>query len=72
MVGRRDARRRERTNGSAGGEVNIPLDLQFEQNLTLGAEWNREQLNDPNSMLMTDASGAAIDDSSGDLSSRSP
>lgn len=59
-------------NYRAGGEVNIPLDLLFEQNLTLGAEWNREQLNDPASMLMTDASGVVIGDASGDPSSRSP
>ncbi|HBV89621.1 MAG TPA: TonB-dependent siderophore receptor, partial [Pantoea sp.] len=34
----------------AGGEVSFPLELLREQTVTLGAEWNRDELNDPNSM----------------------
>jgi ferric enterobactin receptor len=32
----------------AGGEVSFPLELLREQTVTLGAEWNRDELNDPN------------------------
>ncbi|MGA9616414.1 MAG: TonB-dependent siderophore receptor [Serratia proteamaculans] len=53
------------------GEVTLPLDLWLEQTMTLGAEWNREQLNDPASMQVTDASGITIGDVSGDPSNRS-
>ncbi|MBO1503337.1 MULTISPECIES: TonB-dependent siderophore receptor [Serratia] len=53
------------------GEVTLPLDLWLEQTMTLGAEWNREQLNDPASMQVTDASGITIGDISGDPSNRS-
>ncbi|WP_447889253.1 TonB-dependent siderophore receptor [Serratia fonticola] len=58
-------------NYRTGGELNIPLDLLFEQNVTLGAEWNREKLNDPASMQMTDSSGIIIGGVSGDPSERS-
>jgi ferric enterobactin receptor len=58
-------------NYRTGGELNIPLDLLFEQNVTLGAEWNREKLNDPASMQMTDVSGITIGGVSGDPSDRS-
>jgi len=53
------------------GEVTLPLNLWFEQTMTLGAEWNREQLDDPASMQVTDASGVTIGDISGDPSGRS-
>ena len=53
------------------GEMTLPLDLWLEQTMTLGAEWNREQLNDPASMQVTDASGITIGDISGDPSNRS-
>lgn len=58
-------------NYKANGEVNIPLNLLVEQTVTLGAEWNREQLNDPASMQATSASGVIIDNISGDASARS-
>lgn len=53
------------------GEVSLPLDLWLDQTMTLGAEWNREQLNDPASMQVTDASGITIGDISGDPGGRS-
>ncbi|CAI2788971.1 Enterobactin outer-membrane receptor [Serratia grimesii] len=53
------------------GEVTLPLDLWLDQTMTLGAEWNREQLNDPASMQVTDASGITIGDISGDPGGRS-
>lgn len=34
----------------AGGEINVPLQLLAEQTVTLGAEWNRDTLNDPASV----------------------
>jgi ferric enterobactin receptor len=52
-------------------EVNLPLNLLFDQTITLGAEWNREALDDPNSMSMTNASGTTIGSISGDASERS-
>lgn len=36
-------------NYRVNGELNIPLDYPAEQTFTIGAEWNREQLNDPGS-----------------------
>lgn len=53
------------------GEVNIPFHLLVEQTATLGAEWNREQLDDPASMQATSVSGVTIDGVSGDPSNRS-
>ncbi len=58
-------------NYRAAGEVNIPLDLWVEQTLTLGSEWNREQLNDPASMTATNASNVTIGGVSGDPTQRS-
>ncbi|EOT5500055.1 TonB-dependent siderophore receptor [Citrobacter koseri] len=55
----------------AGGEINFPVQLLVEQTITLGAEWNRDELNDPASMGATDASGVIIDGVSGDPSTRS-
>ncbi|WP_437614148.1 TonB-dependent siderophore receptor [Erwinia sp. V71] len=49
-------------NYRVAGEVNIPLERWIEQTLTVGSEWNREQLNDPASMRATDASGVTIGD----------
>ena len=54
----------------ANGEVSFPLDIVREQTVTLGAEWNRDKLNDPASMLATNASGVIIGDTSGDASGR--
>lgn len=54
----------------AGGEVSFPLELLREQTVTLGAEWNRDELNDPNSMNGTSAPGVSIDGISGDAGSR--
>ncbi|KOC88785.1 outer membrane receptor protein [Winslowiella iniecta] len=58
-------------NVRTNGEITIPLDRWIEQTVTLGAEWNREQLNDPASMQVTDASGTTIGDISGDPAGRS-
>lgn len=55
----------------AGGEINFPLQLLVDQTVTLGAEWNRDELNDPASMLAASASGVNLPGSSGDPSQRS-
>lgn len=55
----------------AGGEINFPLQLLADQTVTLGAEWNRDELNDPASMLAASASGVNLPGSSGDPSQRS-
>jgi ferric enterobactin receptor len=51
-------------------EVNVPLFMLFDQTMTLGAEWERQELNDPASMTATDASGVMIGAVSGDASAR--
>ncbi|HBC5671865.1 TPA: TonB-dependent siderophore receptor [Citrobacter koseri] len=53
-----------------GGEVNFPVQLLVEQTVTLGAEWNRDELNDPASMTATDNPGVIIGGISGDAASR--
>ena len=58
-------------NYRTSGELNIPLDLWADQTLTVGAEWNREQLDDPASMTATNATGVTIADVSGDPAGRS-
>ncbi len=58
-------------NYRTSGELNIPVNLLAEQVITLGAEWNREKLNDPASMQATDSSGEVIGNVSGDPSGRS-
>ncbi|MGK3123821.1 TonB-dependent siderophore receptor [Candidatus Pantoea formicae] len=55
----------------AGGEVSFPLQLLVDQTVTLGAEWNRDELNDPASMLTQTATGVTLPGSSGDPSQRS-
>ncbi|MBA0203736.1 TonB-dependent siderophore receptor [Pectobacterium aroidearum] len=57
-------------NYHLNGELNIPLDFWVEQTLTLGAEWNREQLNDPASTgyRPTDRSGNITDPTIGGIS----
>ncbi|MDI9219383.1 TonB-dependent siderophore receptor [Pantoea sp. EA-12] len=55
----------------AGGEINFPLQLLVDQTVTLGAEWNRDELNDPASMLTQTATGVTLPGSSGDPSQRS-
>lgn len=54
----------------AAGEISFPLELLREQTVTLGAEWNRDELNDPNSMNGTRAPGVSINGVSGDPGSR--
>ncbi|KAF6666718.1 TonB-dependent siderophore receptor [Pantoea sp. EKM101V] len=54
----------------AGGEISFPVELLREQTVTLGAEWNRDELNDPNSMNGTRAPGVSINGVSGDPGSR--
>lgn len=58
-------------NYKANGEVNIPLNLLVEQTVTLGAEWNREQLDDPASMTATSVPNATVDGVSGNPAYRS-
>ena len=55
----------------ASGELNVPLYWLVDQTLTLGAEWNRDELNDPASMQATDNSGVTIGGVSGDATNRS-
>lgn len=55
----------------SSGELNIPVFWLFDQTLTLGAEWSRDELNDPASMQATSASGVQIGNVSGDASDRS-
>ncbi|ARJ40942.1 TonB-dependent siderophore receptor [Pantoea alhagi] len=57
-------------NYRANGEINLPLDLLVEQNITLGAEWNREELNDPASTSMLNAGDIDIGGVSGDPAKR--
>lgn len=58
-------------NYRATGEIVMPLDLLVEQNITLGAEWNREELNDPASMAMVDAGNIDVGGVSGNPAQRS-
>lgn len=53
-------------------EYTLPFTLLVDNTLTLGAEWNKEQLNDPASMQETDASGLEINGVSGNPSQRNP
>ncbi|MEL5565939.1 TonB-dependent siderophore receptor [Serratia ureilytica] len=41
------------TSYRTSGEVNFPMMMLFEQTLTVGAEWNRDELNDPASTGLT-------------------
>ncbi|WP_374258153.1 TonB-dependent siderophore receptor [Yokenella regensburgei] len=41
------------TSYRTSGELNFPLRLLFEQTLTVGAEWNRDELDDPSSTGLT-------------------
>lgn len=52
-------------------EVNLPFNWLAEQTLTLGMEWNRDELNDPASMQATTTTDA-LPGVSGDPSQRSP
>lgn len=53
-------------------EISLPMNLQFDHMVTLGAEWNRDALDDPGSMLATNVSGGLnLDGTSGDASRRS-
>ncbi|CCK10685.1 Outer Membrane Siderophore Receptor IroN [Cronobacter sakazakii 680] len=58
-------------NYRASSEINVPLELMVDQTVTLGAEWDRAELNDPASMQATNVSGTTIGDISGDAASRS-
>lgn len=55
----------------ASGELNVPLYWLVDQTLTLGAEWNRDELNDPASMQATNNAGVVIGGVTGDASGRS-
>lgn len=52
-------------------EVNLPFNWLAEQTLTLGMEWNRDELNDPASMQATTTT-ETLPGMSGDPSQRSP
>ncbi|PJZ03385.1 TonB-dependent siderophore receptor [Pantoea rodasii] len=52
-------------------EYTVPFTLWVDNTLTVGAEWNKEQLNDPSAMQETDATGIDINGVSGDPSQRS-
>ncbi|EIN6125560.1 TonB-dependent siderophore receptor [Salmonella enterica subsp. enterica serovar Thompson] len=54
------------------GEVNVPVIWLFEQTLTVGAEWNRDELNDPSSTSLTvkDSNIAGIPGSAANRSSK--
>lgn len=54
----------------AGGEINFPLQLLVDQTVTLGAEWNRDELNDPASMLSATSTDTDIGGISGDPAQR--
>lgn len=41
------------TSYRTSGELNFPMRLLFEQTLTVGAEWNRDELDDPSSTGLT-------------------
>lgn len=47
-------------NYRVNGEINFPVDWLREQTITLGAEWNRSELEAPNSALQTLISGDAV------------
>ena len=49
------------------GELNIPFFWLVEQTLTVGAEWNRDELNDPASMQATNVTGEVINGVPGTL-----
>ncbi len=51
-------------------EYTIPFSLWVDNTLTMGFEWNKEQLNDPASIQETDATGIEINGVSGDPSQR--
>lgn len=57
-------------NYRLNGELNIPLDYLVEQTVTLGAEWNREQLNDPGSTSFGEYTNDTILNVSGDPTKR--
>ncbi|MDS0116182.1 TonB-dependent receptor, partial [Enterobacter hormaechei subsp. steigerwaltii] len=52
------------------GELNMPFFWLVEQTLTVGAEWNRDELNDPASMQATNVSGEVINGVPGTASER--
>lgn len=60
------------TSYRTSGEVNVPVIWLFEQTLTVGAEWNRDELNDPSSTSLTvkDSNIAGIPGSAANRSSK--
>lgn len=71
MINNEDFSTSRLQNYRASGEVNMPLDRWLEQTLTVGAEWNREELNDPASMMATNAGNIPVGGVSGDPAARS-
>lgn len=60
------------TSWRTSGELNIPLDLWVDQTLTVGAEWNRDELDDPSStgLSVNDNNIGGIPGSAADRSSK--
>ncbi|EAT8908946.1 TonB-dependent siderophore receptor [Salmonella enterica] len=60
------------TSYRTSGEVNVPMIWLFDQTLTVGAEWNRDELNDPSSTSLTvkDNNIAGISGSAANRSSK--
>lgn len=52
------------------GELSLPLFWLFDQTITVGAEWNRDELNDPASMQATNVAGETINGVSGSAADR--
>src|SRR5699024_12075300 len=61
-----------RSSDLTSGELNIPLNVMVDQTLTVGAEWNRDKLDDPSSTSLTvnDSDISGISGSAADRSSK--
>ena len=55
----------------ASGNISFPLKFLFDQTITLGAEWNRDELDDPGSMQATSYTSVYLPDTTSDSSQRS-
>lgn len=58
-------------NRRTTSEFNVPFFWLADQTLTLGMEWNHDQLDDPASMQATNSNGETIHGTSGDPTQRS-
>lgn len=71
MITNDDFKTSQLQNYRTSGEVNIPIDRWLEQTLTLGAEWDREELDDPASIMATNDPGVSIAGVPGNAAERS-